>query len=646
MELTLSDILERLASGDETSEIEAKRGGAIDTSVLESVCAMANEPGLGGGYIVLGVSEKEDGLFGVTYSVTGVRDPGKLQSDLATRCRNDLQPPVRPEIRVETHGEKTVLVVFIPESPPGDKPVYLKSAGLPGGAFRRVGGTDQHCTEDDLALLYQGRTGVPYDSTPVDGSSLEDIDAGAVREYRLRRAEVNKDAGELRFPDDELLHALNATTVHRGEKRLTVAGLMLFGKEMSLRRFAPMTRVDYILIEGQTWVRDPDKRFTSVELRGPLMTLIPRVVQQILADVPAAFSLAADDLQRREVPLVPRKVIREAVVNALMHRNYRVASPVQILRYTNRIEIRNVGYSLKPEERLGEPGSLPRNPSIAAVLHEAGLAETKGSGIRTMRELMHSANLTPPFFESDRQKDSFGLMLLVHHLVREEDVLWLKGFASHDLADDEARMLVVLRETGAITNAMYRELTGTDTLTASKSLLRLRDAGVLVAHGKGRRTYYRLNPQFVGDAPSGAGGVAGVKPEGLTAQSEGFGAKPEGLTSKPEGFGAKSEGFPTDRKTKTEATELPRLPDDLAEAAKGLGGKASKERIREVILRLCAWQPLRSVDLGRIMDRDPAHLRQDYLYPMVEEGLLEFVHSENRAHPQQAYRTKKKRIAK
>src|SRR5262245_24497750 len=108
-----------------------------------------------------------------------------------------------------------------------------------------------------------------------------------------------------------------------------------------------------------------------------------------------------------------------------MHRSYRTFQPVQIIRYSNRIEIKNPGYSLIPDERLGEPGSRTRNPKIACTLHEMGFAETKGTGIRVMREAMATANLTPVLLESDRGRDEFTLRLLVHHLFSPEDIKWL-----------------------------------------------------------------------------------------------------------------------------------------------------------------------------------------------------------------------------
>jgi ATP-dependent DNA helicase RecG len=157
-----------------------------------------------------------------------------------------------------------------------------------------------------------------------------------------------------------------------------------------------MIRLDYVRVPGHEWVEDPDRRFDTVDMRGPIIRLIRRGEAAILDDLPRQFDLPPGELQRRDVPRIPERVIREAVVNALMHRSYRKQGPTQIIRYANRIEIRNPGHSLKAEHQFGEPGSETRNPAIAAVLHETDFAETKGSGIRVMRQVMRELDLVPP----------------------------------------------------------------------------------------------------------------------------------------------------------------------------------------------------------------------------------------------------------
>src|SRR5690606_30032007 len=119
-------------------------------------------------------------------------------------------------------------------------------------------------------------------------------------------------------------------------------------------------------------------------------------------------------------------------------------------RFSNRLEILNAGYSLKPEDRWGEMGSIQRNPIIASVLYDISFAETKGSGIRTMRRLLNEAGLTAPVFKSDRLRNEFAASYLLHQLMSEESLSWLQQFVAYKLSDDEAKALVLAREIGAI----------------------------------------------------------------------------------------------------------------------------------------------------------------------------------------------------
>ena len=99
--------------------------------------------------MLLGVGLAKENLF-PSYEITGVSNPDQLQADLATQCREMFNRPIRPQISVEVAGDKRVIVAFIPEAQPNEKPIFIQSRGLPKGAFRRIGSTDQVCTEDDI----------------------------------------------------------------------------------------------------------------------------------------------------------------------------------------------------------------------------------------------------------------------------------------------------------------------------------------------------------------------------------------------------------------------------------------------------------------------------------------------------------------
>jgi ATP-dependent DNA helicase RecG len=614
------ELIEQLNALDEHTRIEAKTASELGKSVLETVCAFANEPGLGGGWILLGARLDEDALFR-QYVAVGVPDPDKLSRELAGQCATAFNRPVRVQVESGLVNGKPLLAVYVPEVEPSEKPLHFKARALPAAAFRRIGSTNVHCTEDDLAVFYQDRRGESYDGTIIRDADLSALDPAMVAEYRELRAVANPAAEELGWKDDELLHALRCVSSDGGTLRPTVAGLLLFGTAPALRRWFPLMRVDYIRVPGRDWVQDPDKRFETVEMRAPLVSLIRRSRAAILDDLPKAFSLPPGQLHRRDIPLIPDRVIREAVVNAVMHRSYRVQGAIQIIRYANRLEIRNPGHSLIAEDRLGEPGSQTRNPVLAAVLHDTNLAETKGSGIRVMRELMTGTGLTPPTFESDRERDQFIVTLLFHHFLTPEDWEWLREFHDLDLSDEEARALVFVREAGAITNADYRSVNGvSDVLHASQHLRRLRDRGLLAQKGKGADTYYKPTDKLL--LP--------------WLQRSGEESKPRELPVKSGELSPKSGESPV--KSGESETKSREMPSELRETLSGLGGKAARPAIENAIVRLCQWQPLSAEELALHLGRTREYVRDTLLPALLKAGRITRTIPEQPNHPQQKYR--------
>ena len=642
--MTGQDLLERLQLLDETERIEAKAGSDIGKSVLETLCAFANEPNMGGGWLLLGVVREEMALF-PGYVVEGIEHAERVGADLATQAAGMFNQQLRLDIRTELLDGKVVLVVFVPEAAPQDKPIYFKAQGLPRGALRRIGSTDQRCTEDDLVALYQARQVESFDAGLVPDATLNDLSPEAIEDYRVARREANPDAEELRWPDEDLLQALGAVRRNpQGAWQPTVAGLVLLGKPVALRRCFPMTRVDYIRVPGREWVPDPERRFDTVELRDPLFRLIRRAQAAILDDLPKAFGLAEGELQRKDSPLVPQRVIREAVVNALMHRSYRLQAPVQIIRYSNRLEIRNPGFSLKSPDHLGEPGSVPRNPKIAAALYDTRFAETKGSGVRVMREMCERAGLAPPLFESDRGQDQFTLRLFFHHFLGPDDLAWLSRFKDLQLSEAEARALVVAREAGAMDNQTWREINKVDSLAASKALRRLRDAGLFTQKDRGSATWYQPTPRMLGDI-AGKGTVDGDE---LAAQGDvggGLSSNPGSLSSNPAGQSSNlvAQGSnPTQRDDPLTDSRrqalLNELPGALAARVGAVGQRRQPQEVQDLVVALCELRAWRAEEIAALLSRNAETVRQNYLRPLLRAGRITMTRPDKPNDPDQAYR--------
>jgi ATP-dependent DNA helicase RecG len=127
--MDFNELFSVLQTGDETDRIEAKKAAnGVGKSFLETVSALTNEPDLGGGYILLGITKNDKNE--PKYVITGVSDPDTLQNEIAGLCRQCFNIPLRPTLKVIHHSQGNILLVYIPEANAHEKPVYIKSRGL------------------------------------------------------------------------------------------------------------------------------------------------------------------------------------------------------------------------------------------------------------------------------------------------------------------------------------------------------------------------------------------------------------------------------------------------------------------------------------------------------------------------------------
>ncbi len=641
-----AELLVILNEADEQDWLEAKSlRDDTSRSILETVCSFSNEPGLGGGVIVIGIAESKNS-DGPKYVVDGVDDPDKAQLDLATQCKSVFNMPIYPTIKVEKIDGKAVLKVVVDEQPFGRKPVYFKNSGLPKGAYRRIGSADLVSTEEDLWRFYEDPDS-KYDETPVRYSSISDVDERAVKRYRQMRKKVDPDAVELEYETPELLSALGCTSKENPQE-LNMAGILLFGNELAIKRACARARVDYIRILGNDWQAVADQ-FDAVDTYAPIFLMVDKLLSIIYGELTTRHRFHRDSIQP-ETEMFPVEVMREAIVNMLMHRDYRHGQFTQIIRYNNRIEICNSGCSLKPDDMLGMKGSVTRNDTIARVCHDTKLAETKGSGIDRMWRKMVEAGLSRPTMESDRTAATFTIRLLLCHFFSEETLDWLKRFAAYGLNDNQRTALVFLREVGAIDAVAYRQLTGCSPKLVAKDLAGIKDQGLMVQKGRARGTYYVPAEILLEDIKNENRGLTS-QPQGLISQVSTVTTTPTTVTTTPQGENAPAQGenapaqgenapaqgenAPAQGENAPVQSIGKLIPLALEEKIGGLGHHVKAEILHDIIVELCKVRPMSKDDLMQILGRKERTIKKlvtpllgkelDYLYPMM-------VH-----HPRQAY---------
>lgn len=179
LEYTAEDILVQLRELDEHPRLEAKSGSSIGASIMQTVCAFANEPNLGGGYLLLGVEEPD-----ATHSkfwVSGLGDTDKLLNELQTNCREQFEQPVYIQGQTSKLEGKSVLLVYVPELSAAAKPCsfkgkFEKKNKRKTGVWRRGLNGDYECSQRELEPLLVAKAGIGYEQTVLADAEIDDLD--------------------------------------------------------------------------------------------------------------------------------------------------------------------------------------------------------------------------------------------------------------------------------------------------------------------------------------------------------------------------------------------------------------------------------------------------------------------------------------
>jgi ATP-dependent DNA helicase RecG len=221
--------------------------------------------------------------------------------------------------------------------------------------------------------------------------------------------------------------------------------------------------------------------------------MVEAAVNYVMASI--RKSSLIEGLLRRDIPEYPEEAVREAVVNAVAHRDYSPyvrGSYIQLRLFADRLEVQSPGglYGSVTEETLEEEQST-RNRVLMRLMEDAHLVENRGSGIRAMVDAMHRLNLEPPRFQDRRS--SFLVTFRNHTLMGPEAIIWLNRFTDHPLSDRQRLALVYLRYNAQLTNSDYQRLNRVDSVTANRELRGLVQAGLVEQHRTRRWAYYTLS---------------------------------------------------------------------------------------------------------------------------------------------------------
>jgi ATP-dependent DNA helicase RecG len=489
------ELIQSIRTGKyEEAAIEVKAAHkALPAHLSEELSALANRTG--GGLIVLGLDE----LHG--FAVTGVADVQSTLTNLANMA-SDMEPALRLGCTVVAVEGKHCIVVEIPECPLQHKPCHNRDAGLQKGSYIRVVNTSRRMTDYEVFGYVSNRSQPQFDRELVAEADLAELDTAAIRSYLDKLKAARPKLWERLHMEDKLLSdqlcAVDIARMQNDTPRTTLAGLLCFG--IWPQRFLPSLMVTFVRYPGTTTdERGPLKQrfLDSAKFEGPLPQVVEETVRRIAANM--QHSTLVEGIFHRTLPEYPEEAIREAVVNAIAHRDYSPmarGSQIRVQMFADRLEVQSPGglFGAVTEENLEEAQST-RNQLLVRLLEELGMVENRGSGIRAMLAAMREAHLEPPRFVDSRS--FFQVTFRNVSLMRPESVKWLNQFGGYPLSDNQRMALVYLQNNEQMTNSDYRRLNNVaDTIQATRELKKMVEQGLIEMHASRRWATYSLAPNL------------------------------------------------------------------------------------------------------------------------------------------------------
>ena len=366
--MDLIDLLKR----DESKTLEFKRDLSSPNGVLRTIVAFANTAG---GVLLLGVED-------TTRNVRGVEEPLAMEERLANLISDNILPRLIPDIEVLPWRRTHVLAIQV--HPSSVRPHYLKSTGLEGGTYVRVGSTNRRADSELIDELRRFSRGETFDEQAMPDCDSEAIDFRAASESfasvrKLKRADLD---------------TLRLTTKHQGRKVPTVGGMLLFGKQR--HRYFP----DAWVQAGRFRGTDKTHIIDTLEISNFPVNAVEEAIAFVQKHSLHGMEIGA--VRREERWNLPPVAVREAIINAIVHTDYsQHGAPIRISIYDDRLEVENPGllpFGLTVGDLLLGVSKL-RNRVIGRVFHELGLIEQWGSGFQRMVAVCRDAGLAPPALE-------------------------------------------------------------------------------------------------------------------------------------------------------------------------------------------------------------------------------------------------------
>ena len=386
------ELIQKMKCETSTLEIKSAEQG-YPQRLYDTLSSFSNQDD--GGIIIFGVDEKHG------YQEVGVYDPQDIQKKINEQCLQ-MEPVVRPLLTVLEKNNKFFVSAEIPSADITERPVFYQGKGRMKGSYTRVGDSDEPMTEYEVYSYEAYRKKYQDDIRTIDRVSFAALDQKLLEQYieLLKKGKPRLAA----IPDEEIYELMSI----KRDDRITLSAVMNFCPYP--QAYFPQLCIIATVVPGTEvgTIGDQGERFTDNQrIEGNISDMLDGAMQFVNRNMRIKTIINPHTGKREDRPDYPITAVREAVLNALVHRDYSIHTegmPIQLIMYEDRMEIRNPGgiYGRIKIDQLGKVQPDTRNPVIASELEVLKVTENRYSGIPTIRRMMQEYDLQQPEFLDER----------------------------------------------------------------------------------------------------------------------------------------------------------------------------------------------------------------------------------------------------
>ena len=392
--LVLIKKIQEIKAESQTVEVKSAHNGC-PKRLYDTLSSFSNQDG--GGIIVFGLDEKQG------FEAVGVYDLQDLQKSVTEQC-NQMEPAVRGVFTFAEYEDKNICALEVPSVELVERPCYYKGAGKVKGSYIRVGDADLPMTDYEIYSYESYKKHIHDDEREVERIDLSYMDREILDKYIVEKKQAKPKFSKLN--EEQIYEMLNI----KRDERFTLAAVMNFA--LYPQGVFPQLGITAVVVPGYSIgeLGNSGERFVdNKRIEGTISEMLEEAMVFCKRNMKIKTIIDSKTGKRNDRTEYPINAVREAILNALIHRDYSVhteGTPIQINFFTDRLEIHSPGglYGRMTVEQLGKARPDLRNPTLATMAESLNQAENRYSGIPTIRMEMKEYGLPEPEFKNGRNE--------------------------------------------------------------------------------------------------------------------------------------------------------------------------------------------------------------------------------------------------